>query len=187
MRPNPAASTGWFAHLMPIETRVASPRIELVVAATRRGVIGRDNRLPWHLPEDLKHFRRLTLGRPILMGRRTWDSIGRPLPGRQNLVLTRDPGFRPTGATAVHSLAEAAAAAGTAEALMVIGGADVFRLCLASARVLHLTEVDADLEGDVHFPEWRREDWRECARDARPADERHAFPYAFVTFERRVK
>jgi dihydrofolate reductase len=167
------------------ETRIASPRIELVVAAARNGVIGRGNRLPWHLPEDLRHFKRLTLGRPILMGRRTWDSIGRPLPGRRNLVLSRDPGFQPAGATVIRSLAEAAAA-GPAEALMVIGGADLFRLCLPSARVLHLTEIDADIAGDVYFPAWRREDWRECSREARPTDARHAFPYAFVTLERQV-
>ncbi|HXQ63308.1 MAG TPA: dihydrofolate reductase, partial [Steroidobacteraceae bacterium] len=110
---------------MPVETRAASPRIELVVAAARNGVIGRGNQLPWHLPEDLRHFKRLTLGRPILMGRHTWDSIGRPLPERQSLVLSRDRGFRPAGATVVRSLADAAAAAGAAEALMVIGGADV--------------------------------------------------------------
>jgi len=170
---------------MPVETRAASPRIELVVAAARNGVIGRGNQLPWHLPEDLRHFKRLTLGRPILMGRHTWDSIGRPLPERQSLVLSRDRGFRPAGATVVRSLADAAAAAGAAEALMVIGGADVFELCLPLARVMHLTEVDADVEGDVRFPQWRREDWRECSRDARPADERHAFPYAFVTLARR--
>jgi len=171
---------------MPAETRSASPRIELVVAAARNGVIGRANNLPWHLPEDLKHFKRLTLGRPVLMGRRTWDSIARPLPGRQNLVLSRDPQFQPAGATVVGSLAQAIAVAGTAETLMVIGGADLFALCLPVARVMHLTEIDADLEGDVSFPEWRREDWRECSRDAHPADARHAFPYAFVTLERRA-
>jgi dihydrofolate reductase len=175
-----------FRTRMPVETRIAAPRIELVVAAARNGVIGRGGSLPWHLPEDLRHFKRLTLGHPILMGRRTWDSLGRPLPGRQNLVLTRDPGFRPAGATAVGSLAEAAAAAGPGETLMVIGGAELYRLCLPSARVLHLTEVDADIEGDVRFPEWRRAEWLERAREPRPADARHAYPYAFVTLERRV-
>jgi len=185
-RPSPAASRPPPVHRMPVETRLASPRIELVVAAARNGVIGRGNTLPWHLPEDLKHFKRLTLGRPILMGRRTWDSIGRPLPGRQNLVLTRDPQFQPAGATVVRSLAEATAAAGAAEALMVIGGADLFELCLPLARVMHLTEIDAHVEGDVWFPRWRREDWRESSRDPHPADERHAFPYAFVTLERRA-
>lgn len=171
---------------MSTDTRVARPSLELVVAAARNGVIGRDNGLPWCLPADLAHFKRVTLGHPILMGRRTWDSIGRPLPGRQNIVLTRDPAFRASGATVVHSLAEAQAAAAGAGRLMVIGGADLFRACLGDADVLHLTEVDADLEGDVQFPPWRREDWQEVWREAHPADERHAYGYSFVTLRRRA-
>ena len=171
---------------MSTETRVTRPSLELVVAAARNGVIGRDNGLPWRLPADLAHFKRVTLGHPILMGRRTWDSIGRPLPGRQNIVLTRDPAFRASGATVVHSLAEAQLAAAGAERLMVIGGADLFQACLGEADVLHLTEVDADLEGDVRFPPWRREDWQELWREAHPADERHAYAYSFVTLRRRA-
>ncbi len=120
---------------MSIETPVTGPRLELVVAVARNGVIGRDNGLPWRLPADLAHFKRVTLGHPILMGRRTWDSIGRPLPGRQNIVLTRDPAFRAAGATVVHSLAAARAAAAGAERLMVIGGAELYRACLGEADV----------------------------------------------------
>ncbi len=171
---------------MSIVTRVPSPTLELVVAAARNGVIGRDNGLPWRLPADLAHFKRVTLGHPILMGRRTWDSIGRPLPGRQNIVLTRDRSFRAAGATVVHSLAEARAAAADAGRLMVIGGAEIYRACLADADVLHLTEVDAELDGDARFPAWRREDWQEVSREAHPADERHAYPYSFVTLKRRA-
>ena len=171
---------------MSIETRVTRPSLELVVAAARNGVIGRDNGLPWRLPADLAHFKRVTLGHPILMGRRTWESIGRPLPGRQNIVLTRDPAFRASGATVVHSLAEAQAAAAGADRLMVIGGAELYRACLAEADLMHLTEVHADLEGDAHFPPWRREDWQEISREAHPADERHAFAYSFVTLRRRA-
>ena len=171
---------------MSIETRVTRPSLELVAAAARNGVIGRDNGLPWRLPADLAHFKRVTLGHPILMGRRTWDSIGRPLPGRQNSVLTHDRAFRAAGATVVHSLAEAKSAAGAAERLMVIGGADLFRACLDDADVLHLTEVDADLQGDVHFPPWQRGDWQEVAREAHPPDERHAYAYSFVTLRRRA-
>jgi len=171
---------------MSIDTRAARPSLEFVVAATRNGVIGRDNGLPWHLPADLAHFKRVTLGHPILMGRRTWDSIGRPLPGRQNIVLTRDPAFRATGAAVVHSLAEARAAAGDAPRLMVIGGAELYRACLAEADVLHLTEIDAEIEGDARFPPWRREDWDEVSREAHPADERHAYGYSFVTLRRRA-
>ena len=165
-------------------TPITGPRLELVFAAARNGVIGRDNGLPWSLPADLAFFKRLTMGHPVLMGRRTWDSIGRPLPGRLNLVLTRDAGLRLEGATVVHTLAAALTAVGSAPRLMVIGGADLFRMCLPNAAVLHLTEVDADVEGDVTFPTWDRQAWREVARAAHPADARHAYGYSFVTLER---
>jgi dihydrofolate reductase len=169
-----------------METPGRGPRLELVVAVARNGVIGRDNGLPWHLPADLAHFKRLTLGYPLLMGRRTWDSIGRPLPGRQSIVLSRDPSFRAAGAVVVHSLAEARAAAAGAERLMVVGGAELFRACLAEAELMHLTEVDAEVEGDVRMPPWRAEDWQEIWREAHPADERHAYAYSFVTLKRRA-
>lgn len=172
---------------MSIATPVTIPRLELVAALARNRVIGRGNALPWHLPEDLKFFKRLTLGQPVLMGRRTWDSIGRPLPGRQNLVLTRERGFAASGASVVHSLEEARAAAGAVAALRVIGGAELYRLCLPRASVMYLTLVDAVVEGDVYFPEWSPGDWAEVSRAAHPADERHAYPYAFVTLERRVR
>ena len=170
---------------MSIETRVTGPSLELVVAAARNGVIGRDNGLPWRLPADLAHFKRLTLGHPILMGRRTWDSIGRPLPGRLNLVLTRDPSFQAAGASVVHSLAEARAAAGGAERLMVIGGAELYRACLDAADVVHLTEVDAEPEGDVYFPPFDEADWREVRREAHPAGEDDEYAFVFRVLERR--
>jgi dihydrofolate reductase len=171
---------------MSTEIHRTVPALALVVAAARNGVIGQGNALPWHLPEDLRHFKRLTLGAPILMGRRTWDSIGRPLPGRRNLVLTRDRAFRAEGAEAVHSLAEAQQAAAGAPRLMVIGGAELYRLALPAARLLYLTEVDAEVDGDVRFPAFRREEWRELGREAHPADARHAYPYSFVTLERQA-
>ena len=171
---------------MSIATPVTLPRLELVVARARNGVIGRGNQLPWHLPDDLKYFKRLTTGLPILMGRRTWDSIGRPLPGRHNIVLTQRRDFAPAGATITHTLDEAISAAGAVEALRVIGGAEVYRLCLPRAAVIYLTEVDATIEGDVHFPALDPTEWQERAREAHPADERNAFPYAFVTLERRA-
>ena len=173
--------------MMSIARPITSPRLELVAALARNGVIGRGNALPWHLPGDLQYFKRLTLGQPVLMGRRTWDSIGRPLPGRVNLVLTRATGFAAAGASVVHSLEEALTAAGAVAALRVIGGAELYRLCLPTAQVLYLTEVDASVAGDVYFPPWQREDWHEVARESHPADERHAFGYAFVTLERRVR
>jgi dihydrofolate reductase len=163
----------------------AGPRLELVAAIARNGVIGRGNALPWHLPEDLRHFKRVTLGHPVLMGRRTWESLGRPLPGRPNLVLTRDAGFRAPGAEVVHDLDGAARAAGPG-ALMVIGGAALYRLCLPAAAVFHLTEVLAEVDGDVRFPPWERAAWRELDREEHPADARHAHPYRFVTLARRA-
>lgn len=161
------------------------PRLEFVVAVARNGVIGRGNALPWRLPADLQHFKRTTMGHPILMGRRTWESIGRPLPGRTNLVLTRAADFDAPGATVVHTLEEARRAAAGSESVMVIGGAELYRALFPEAVVLHLTEVHADVDGDVRFPDWDRTQWRETWREEHPADERHAWPYAFVRFERR--
>ncbi len=168
----------------------AAPRLELVVAVARNGVIGRGNGLPWRLPADLAHFKRTTMGHPILMGRRTWDSIGRALPGRRNLVLTRDLAFAAPGAEVVHSLAAALAQAG-AGPLMVIGGAELYRACLPAAAILHLTAVEAEVEGDVHFPLWPvsggfATDWLETWREAHAADEANALPYTFLRFERRA-
>jgi dihydrofolate reductase len=168
---------------MSTDAPIPAPQVELVVAVARNGVIGRGNALPWRLPADLAHFKRTTLGHPILMGRRTWESIGRPLPGRTNLVLTRDPGFAAPGAGVVHSVEAALALAGPGP-LMVIGGAELYRACLPRAGVLHLTTVEADVEGDVHFPQWHRSDWRETWREAHDADERNELPYTFLRFER---
>ncbi len=162
----------------------STPRLELVVAVARNGVIGRGNALPWRLPADLAHFKRLTMGHPILMGRRTWDSIGRPLPGRLNLVLSRAPGLRASGARVVSSLAAALAFAGQGP-LMVIGGAELYRACLPDAAVLHLTSVEADVDGDVRFPDWQPHEWQEVWRQSHPADERHAYPFSFRTLQRR--
>lgn len=148
------------------------------------GLIGRDGRLPWRMPEDLKHFRRVTLGKTMLMGRRTWDSLGgRPLDGRQNWVLSRDPSFRPQGGRAFQQLDDALAAIG-ADELMVIGGADLFRLTLPLARRIYLTRVHTRLEGDTWFPLAELGAFRETSRTERPADERHAHAYSFVTLER---
>lgn len=158
-------------------------RISFVVAMDENGLIGRDNQLPWRLPNDLKHFKRLTLGHIVLMGRKTWESLGRPLPERENWVLTRDPAYQAPGARLFTSLEAAQAAAGERE-LMVIGGADLFRLALPQARCIHLTEVHARLEGDVHFPPLDRAKWTETWREDHPADERHACAYSFVTLER---
>lgn len=149
------------------------------------GVIGRDGGLPWRLPDDLKRFKAITMGKPILMGRRTYESLGRPLPGRDNLVLTRDRAWCSPGCRVVHSLDEALAAAGAAAEVMVIGGAEIYRLAWPRLERLELTEVHGDVEGDTHLDLFDPADWREVARAHHPGDERHAFAFSFVTLERR--
>lgn len=162
---------------------MAPPRIALIAAVARNGVIGRDNGLIWHLRSDLKRFKALTMGKPMLMGRRTFDSIGRPLPGRRSLVLTRDRSRVIPGAETVHDWEAALAAAGTEE-LMVVGGAEIYTLALPFADRLHLTEVAASPEGDVRFPDFDRSAFRETARASHPAGEHDEFPFQFVDWER---
>jgi dihydrofolate reductase len=162
----------------------ALPRLECVVAIARNGVIGRAGGLPWRLSADLRHFREITWGHPMLMGRRTWESIGRPLPGRRSLVLSRDALFTPDGATRVGSLAEACAEAAPARTVMVIGGAEIYALCLPFSTRLHITEVDAEPLGDAYFPQLQASEWREVDRRAYPRDERNQYPFSFVTLER---
>ncbi len=148
-------------------------------------LIGRGGELPWHLPADLRHFKALTLGHPVLMGRRTWESIGRPLPGRHNLVLSRDPGFRAPGAEVVGDLEAAlAAAARRGGELMVIGGAGVYAQCLPLADRIHLTLVHHVFEGDTWFPELEAGVWRERAREERPPDAANPYALSFITLER---
>ncbi len=161
------------------------PRVSLIVAMAQNGVIGRGNALPWHLPEDLKRFKATTMGKPMLMGRRTFESIGRALPGRLNLVLTRDRRWCAAGVGVVHSVEEALARAGEAEELMVIGGAEIYRLVMPFARRIYLTHVQADVAGDTFFPAFDPTQWVDVQCDAYPADERNSYPVTFVTLERR--
>lgn len=162
-----------------------NPRISLIAACDRNRVIGRDNQLPWRLPADLQHFKSITMGKPMLMGRKTWESLPGILPGRPHIVLTRDPDYRAEGASVVTAIPAALAAAGEAVELMVVGGAEIYRLLLPMAQRVYLTEVEAEVEGDAFFPQLPDTDWVEHAREFRPADERHAFPYHFVTYLRR--
>lgn len=157
--------------------------LSLVVAMDRNRLIGRDGDLPWRLPNDLKHFKQLTIGKTVLMGRKTWVSLGRPLPERENWVLTRDAAFSAPGARVFHAL-DAALAAHAGGELMVIGGADLYRQTLARASRIHLTRVDAAVEGDTHFPAIDPAQWREVRCEAHDADERHAYAYEFVDLER---
>jgi dihydrofolate reductase len=159
--------------------------VTLIVAVADSGAIGRDNTLPWHLPEDLKRFKRLTMGKPIVMGRKTYESIGKPLPGRRNIVLTRDANYRREGVTVVHDADAAMRAAAEAAEIMVIGGADLFRLFLPRAGRVHLTRVHGDIEGDVMWPELDKREWSAVEREVHAADERHAWSMTFEVWEKR--
>jgi dihydrofolate reductase len=154
-----------------------------VVAASDDDVIGRDNALPWHLPADLAYFKRVTMGKPILMGRLTYEAIGKPLPGRRNLVLSRG-GFTAPGIDVVRSLDEACALVASEPALMIVGGAKIFQLAMPRLDYMHLTRVHCVVEGDVYLPELPRDQWREVARSERPADERNVYAMSFIELER---
>jgi dihydrofolate reductase len=160
-------------------------RISIIVAMTPQRVIGKGGDMPWHLPAELQHFKGITMGRPIVMGRRTHESIGRPLPGRQHIVVTRERGYESEGVHVVHSLDQAIAAAGDAPELMIIGGATLYRQALDRAGRVYLTLVHASLEGDTWFPELDPAQWDEVERTERQADERNPYPMTFLTLDRK--
>jgi dihydrofolate reductase len=160
---------------------VQAPRIYLVAAVAANGIIGVDGHLPWHLPEDLKHFKRLTLGHPVIMGRKTWESLGKALPGRDNIVVTRRAGYDAPGASVANSL-EAALALCTGEPVaFVIGGEGLFKESLPVAAGLVLTEIQRDYEGDTRFPAYDRSRWRETQREAHTAA--NGVRFDFVLYE----
>ena len=158
--------------------------ISIIVAVAGNGVIGSDNRLPWHLPDDLKRFKALSLGKPIVMGRRTFESIGKPLPGRTNIVISRQPGLAIAGATVASSLDAALAAAGDVPETVIIGGAEIFRQALPRTDTIHLTRVHARVCGNIVFPELDPAQWRERVVEHHAADERHQYAFTFVTLQR---
>ncbi len=148
-------------------------------------MIGRGSRLPWRLSADLRRFKALTIGKCVLMGRKTYESIGRALPGRTNLVLSRSPEFAPGDCTVVATLKAARSAAGTVSTLMVIGGAEIYRLCLPFASRIHLTLVHVKIEdGDAFFGGWRGPEWRETARERHESDDKNSCAYSFITLDR---
>lgn len=161
-------------------------RLALVVALADNGCIGRDGDLPWRLPDDLKRFKQLTLGNPIIMGRKTWESIGRPLPGRLNIVVTRQRGYAAEGCIVVGSLDEAQQVAASSGAALasIIGGAELYALALPCCDLLHLTRVHAEVEGDTFFPpiDWKH--FHLVESEAHPADEKHAYAFTFETWQR---
>lgn len=165
-------------------------KLALIWAMSRNRVIGRNNALPWHLSEDLRYFKRVTMGKPIIMGRKTWESIGRPLPGRTNIVITRDQNFQAAGVRVVHSLddalrlAEHVGVIEGAEEVIVIGGAEIYALALPKAERLYLTQVHAEVEGDAWFPEFDLSQWQELAREDFKAEGPNPYPYSFIVLER---
>ncbi len=159
-------------------------KLSIVVAMAANHVIGRDKKLPWHLPADLKHFKQLTTGKPILMGRKTWESIGRPLPERTSIVITRDPDYTAAGCVVVHSIDAALRAAEHHDEVMVIGGSELYRQVLPQVSTIYLTRVHADIEGDAVFPKLDDSEWREVERTDCEPDENNAHVYSFITLER---
>ncbi len=161
-----------------------TPLVTIVAAMAHDRVIGRNNDLPWHLPADLAHFKRLTLDKSIVMGRRTWQSLPGLLPRRRHIVISRDPFFQSAQCEVVDSPQAALAAAGEPE-VMVVGGASIYHAMLPLARRMELTLIDAELAGDTWFPDWPAADWMEVDRVHRPADERNCYAMDFVRLERR--
>lgn len=165
-------------------------RVAVIVAQAKNRVIGTKNKLPWHLPEDLRYFKQVTMGKPIIMGRNTYESIGRPLPGRENIVITRQTDYAPAGVTVVASLtdalehAENTALINGAEEVMVIGGAQIYEQSLPLADRLYLTEVDAEIEGDAWFPEFDRSEWQEVGRESYESSGCNPFDYSFIVLDK---
>ena len=155
------------------------PRIYLIAAVAANGVIGRQGRLPWHLPEDLKHFKRLTLGHPLIMGRRTWESLGGLLPGREHIVVTRTPGYDAPGAAVASSLEAALALCAGEAVVFVIGGREIFAEALPLAAGLVMTEIHRDYEGDTRFPPYERSRWRETQRESHAAADGTKFDFVY--------
>ncbi|MGC9456969.1 MAG: type 3 dihydrofolate reductase [Halothiobacillaceae bacterium] len=159
--------------------------ISLISALTEDNVIGDGNRLPWHLPADLKRFKALTMGKPIVMGRRTYESIGRLLPGRRTIIISRNSDFRVEGAEVVHGLDEALDAADGAPEVMICGGADIYFQFLPRADRMYLTLVHASIAGDAHFPAFSRQEWETVEETHHAADADNPHAYSFLTLERR--
>ena len=164
-------------------------KISLIVAMGESRVIGGSGHLPWYLPADFKHFKELTMGHPIVMGRKTFESIGKPLPGRVNIVITRDANYQREGIVVVASpdaaVAAAAAAAEGADEVFIIGGAEIYKLFLPQADKLYITKVDGDFKGDAFFPEWEKEEWQSVSSEEHKKDEKNLFDFAYLVYERK--
>ena len=160
-------------------------KVSMIVAMAENRVIGLDNKMPWHLPADLQFFKRVTLGKPVIMGRKTYQSIGRPLPGRKNIVLSRDTELVIEGVECVQTLEQAQKLVGDVDEVMIIGGATIYEQFLSQADRLYLTFIDLDTEGDTHFPDYQSmSEWKESEREVHLKDEKNGYDYQFVTLDR---
>ena len=159
-------------------------QLSIIVAMDRNRVIGNNDSLPWHISADLKNFKKITMGKPIVMGRKTHESIGRPLPGRENIIITRDKTYQAEGCTVLNSIDEIFEYCKGVEEVMITGGSEIYKYTLEQATRLYLTEVHAEIEGDTFFPEFERSDWNEISREAFTADEKNEFDYSFVVLEK---
>jgi len=158
--------------------------LAIIVATDLNGLIGKDNDLPWHLSADLQYFRKITMGKPIVMGRKTHESIGRPLPGRDNIIITSDQHFKAEGCIITHSLEQALERTQDENEVMIMGGASLYQQCLPIADKIYLTQVHAELTGDTWFPEWDKSQWQLLSQEDHLADEKNDYPYSFMVFQR---
>ncbi|OGT41365.1 MAG: hypothetical protein A3F13_02035 [Gammaproteobacteria bacterium RIFCSPHIGHO2_12_FULL_40_19] len=159
--------------------------ISIIAALTTQGVIGRNNTLPWHLPEDLKRFKKITWGKPIVMGRKTFESIGKPLPGRQNIIVTHQKNLFIPGCLIVNSLEEAFEKTKQAQEVFIIGGATLYQSTIDTADFLYLTLIHAIISGNIHFPKIQYEKWEEIEKKDFPADQKNPYPFSFVLLKRK--
>lgn len=167
-------------------------KLSMIVAMAENRVIGRNNKLPWYLPEDLKYFKKVTMGKPIIMGRKTYESIGRPLPGRPNIILSRKGFDAPEGVHVVETLDDAKALAENLAIIegydetMIIGGAQIYKMAYQQCDRFYLTQVHADVEGDAYFPEFEADHWQEIGREDFAAEGPNPYDYSFIVFERNA-
>ncbi len=158
--------------------------ISIIAAMAKNQVIGKNNALPWHLPADLKHFKNVTMGKSIVMGRKTYESIGKPLPGRQNIIITADKNYQANGCTIIHSIDDVKSNKDIPE-IFIIGGAEIYKQLLPYTQKLYLTFIDANIDGDSYFPEWQQNQWQYISRENHLADAQNKFNYSFVVLERK--
>ncbi len=159
-------------------------QLSIIVAMDRNRVIGKGDGLPWHISSDLQNFKKITMGKPIIMGRKTHESIGRLLPGRENIILTREESYKAEGCTVLHNMDELFEHCKDVDEVMITGGSEIYKISLEQATRLYLTEVHAEIEGDTYFPEFDRNEWNETSREDYHADNKNEFDYSFTVLER---